>query len=197
MFAALLVVRLREAVITSNLLNTKSWVSPDEIPATELPLAKAAEKVLASMQAVLEKTKAARDEALSEGAMGGPLGTMEKEKDSEKRGHLRRTKAAEVRVVRNVEDLRNPVVRWKAEALEVDVEEGEVESSEIAEAKAEPEHLTEPNVGVVNDGREEEHGRQEDTLPERQKVELDDKSVEGEVRQQKEIEKKATKTVTS
>ncbi|KAI9759615.1 MAG: putative pyridoxal kinase, partial [Candelina submexicana] len=115
MFAALLVVRLREAVIASNLLSTKSWVSPDDVCTTDLPLARAAEKVLASMQAVLEKTKIARDEALSEGAMGGPLGTMEKEKDSGKRGHLRRTKAAEVRIVRNVADLREPVVRWKAE----------------------------------------------------------------------------------
>ncbi|KAI9720447.1 MAG: hypothetical protein M1812_002953 [Candelaria pacifica] len=154
MFAALLVVRLREAIISSNLLNTKSWISPDDIPADELPLAKAAEQVLASMQAVLEKTKAARDEALSEGAMGGPLGTMEKEKDSEKRGHLRRTKAAEVRVVRNVSDLKEPVVKFRAEALVVDGEEAEVQNTGEEGLERGPEHGSQSDDGVLTDEQE-------------------------------------------
>ena len=83
----------------------------------ELPLARAAEMVLGSMQSVLWKTKVARDEALE--GMGGVL---EMEGGSEKRVHLRKTKAAEVRVVRNLEDLRAPERVYRARAVG---EEGE------------------------------------------------------------------------
>ncbi len=117
MFAALTVVRLREAVTAAGLSKTKSWVSPDEVEAVELPLARAAEMVLGSMQSVLWKTKVARDEALE--GMGGVL---EMEGGSEKRVHLRKTKAAEVRVVRNLEDLRAPERVYRARAVG---EEGE------------------------------------------------------------------------
>ena len=120
MFAALTVVRLREAVTEADLSGTKSWISADDIQATDLPLAKAAEKVIGSMNAVLAKTKEAKDQELE--GMGGPLGVMEKEKDSEKRLGLRRTKAAEVRVVRCLEDLKSPSIDWKAEALAGDEE---------------------------------------------------------------------------
>lgn len=116
MLAALTVARLREAVSNSAVTGTKSWVSPDDVEALELPLAKAVEKVLGSMQAVLQKTKMARDEALK--GMEGPLGILDKESDSEKRLHLRKTKATEVRLVRNLEDLRNPKVQYRAEALD-------------------------------------------------------------------------------
>lgn len=115
MFAALIVVRLREAVTQADLSGTKSWVSTDEVKAIDLPLAKATEKVVGSMHRILVRTKEARDRELE--GMGGPLGVMEKEKDSEKRLGLRRTKAAEVRVVRCLEDLRWPRTDWKAEAL--------------------------------------------------------------------------------
>ena len=114
MFAALTVVRLREAVTHAGLGNVKSWRSPDEVRAVDLPLAKAAEKVLASMHAVLVKTKKARDEAL-EGMEG----------ESEKVMHLRKTKAAEVRLVRNLDDLRDPEVEFRAQGLEWEGE-GEV-----------------------------------------------------------------------
>ena len=120
MFAALTIVRLREAITEVGLAETKSWVSPDDVQATDLPLAKAVEKVLGSMHAVLMYTKAARDEELER--MGGPLGLMEKEKDSEKRIGLRKNKAAEVRVVRCLGQLREPVVEWKAVAVEADAE---------------------------------------------------------------------------
>ncbi|KAA6415412.1 MAG: pyridoxine kinase [Lasallia pustulata] len=116
MFAALTVVRLREAVAAAKLGSTRSWISPDDVEATDLPLARATEKVLASIQVVLEKTKTARDEALER--MSGPLGTLERERDSEKRLHLRKTKAAEVRVVRNVADLKEPKVVFRAEAFD-------------------------------------------------------------------------------
>ncbi|KAK0515429.1 hypothetical protein JMJ35_001463 [Cladonia borealis] len=121
MFAALTVVRLREAITQANLNNTKSWVSPDEVEAVDLPLAKAAEKVLGSMHTVLSKTKEARDRELE--AMSG---RMEQEKDSEKRVRLRQTKAAEVRVVRCLGDLREPKCDWKAEAFGEDEGEGAI-----------------------------------------------------------------------
>lgn len=132
MFAALTVVRLREAVTEANLSGTKSWVSPDDVEATHLPLAKAVEKVIGSMHAILVKTKEARDRELE--GMGGPLGIMEKEKDSEKRTGLRRTKAAEVRVVRCLEDLRSPRTEWKAEALAAD-EDSKGQRGETTEKK--------------------------------------------------------------
>ncbi len=118
MFSALMVVRMREAAIRANLTSIKSWVSPDDVKAAELPLAKAAEKVLGSMHIILMKTMESRDKELE--GMGGPLGAMEKEKDSEKRIGLRRTKAAEVKVTRCLEDLRNPSLDWRAEALNTD-----------------------------------------------------------------------------
>ena len=117
MFAALIIVRLREAVANQDLAQSKSWISPDDVEPEDLPLAKAAEKVLGSMQIVLEKTKVARDHTLE--SMGGPLGVMEKEKSSEKRVHLRKTKAAEVRLVRNLSDLREPKSHFRAKTLKL------------------------------------------------------------------------------
>lgn len=136
MFAALTVVRFREAVIGASLSGTKSWVSSDDVDAKDLPLAKAAEKVIGSMHAILVKTKEARDQELE--GMSGPLGVMEKEKDSEKRLGLRRTKAAEVRVVRCLEDLRSPRTDWKAEALagDEDAEGQEVKKQVLEKGKA-------------------------------------------------------------
>ena len=121
MFSALMVVRLREAVTEANLTGAKSWISSDEVRPVDLPLAKAAEKVLGSMHAVLMRTKEARDKELE--GMGGPLGAMEKEKDSEKRLGLRRTKAAEVKVVRCLKYLRDPSLEFTAEALHLEPEE--------------------------------------------------------------------------
>ncbi|KAI9813060.1 MAG: putative pyridoxal kinase [Pycnora praestabilis] len=140
MFAALTIVRLREAVSAiTGLSTTKSWVSPDSVPATELPLAKAVEKVLSSMQVILEKTKVTRDKALGEGGMGRPLGIMEKEKDSEKRSHLRKTKAAEIKLVRNLDDLRRPPKGGKGRcvAVEFKVEEVKEEKKEKKEEEEE------------------------------------------------------------
>lgn len=117
MFAALTVVRFRQAAIASGLGDTRSWVSPDEVEATELPLAKAAEQVVASMHAVLQKTKVARDEELE--------GMSELEHESEK-VRVRRMKAAEVRVVRNLADLKVSKVVWRAEGLGLEnADEGE------------------------------------------------------------------------
>lgn len=95
--------------------------------ATELPLAKATEKVLASMQMVLEKTLVARDREI-EGLSGGGKGMSNSSgfdegggsaDSEEKKRHLRETKAAEVRVVRNVRDLWLPEERYKAVEIEI------------------------------------------------------------------------------
>ena len=76
-----------------------------------MPLAKAVEQVMASMHTVLEKTKVARDEALE--------GMPELDHESRKL-RVRRTKAAEVRIVRNLADLRESTVEWRAEELGLD-----------------------------------------------------------------------------
>lgn len=109
MFAALIVARLRQAAADADLLGQKSWISPDDVEPADLPLAKAAEKVLASMHAVLKKTMAANEAELEQIE-------VEKERPHRESGgegeamerHLRLTKAAEVKVVKNARDLVNP-----------------------------------------------------------------------------------------
>lgn len=129
MFASLMVSRLRQAAQEGDLLNKPSWRSPDEVGGPDLPLAKAAEKVLASMQAVLKDTakhhdaverkiQEGRNNELNEGT-GEEAG---KEKDVEK--YLRLTRAAEVRVVRNLKAIWDPpdLENFKALPVEVDTE---------------------------------------------------------------------------
>jgi pyridoxine kinase len=129
MFAALIVVRLREAAAEAGVSNVTSWKSPDDVPAVETPLAKAAEKVLASMQAVLGKTYEAYREAVpkieAESERAGRGESEDALKGEETKKHLKKTKAAEVRVVRNVQDLINPpdVDKYRAQSLEVEFEE--------------------------------------------------------------------------
>lgn len=114
MFAALMLVRFKEAVCNvEGLLEKDAWISDDEVEATELPLARATEKVLASMHEVLAKTKIARDEEIERWKnVAGGRGKDE----NVKREGLVRSKAAEVRLVRNVHFLKNPVVKFKAES---------------------------------------------------------------------------------
>lgn len=128
MFAALMVARLREACAESDgdLFSQAGWMPDDDVAAVDLPLARATEKVLSSMQMVLEKTMAARDAEMagfgnSPGAsVGGVEGEGNPNNDSEaKRRYLALTKAAEVRVVRNATDLVKPEERYKAMPLEV------------------------------------------------------------------------------
>ena len=120
MFAALTVARLREAVFADadeNLRYKKSWIPADDVKPTELPLAKATETVLASMHNVLEKTSEARDAELAATAAAA-AGAEETEEELKKREHLRQTKAAEIRLVRNVRFLREPTVEFKAKEWE-------------------------------------------------------------------------------
>ncbi|GAM37788.1 hypothetical protein TCE0_033r08008 [Talaromyces pinophilus] len=117
MFAALTVARLREAVYATGptLRNTKSWVSADDVSPTELPIAKSTEKVLSSMHAILLKTMEAREVELAATANTiDPAGLTEEQ--FQFREHLRRTKAAEVRVIRHADHLRNPTSMFKAQA---------------------------------------------------------------------------------
>lgn len=127
MFAALMVARLREAVAAAgdDLRTTKSWVSPDSVAPSNLPLAQAATKVLSSMHSVLERTMEARDAELATSvpAQDGELSPEERQKQE----HLRRTKATEVRLVRNARFLREPLVQfsvqeWRQEDLPAKVQ---------------------------------------------------------------------------
>ncbi|KAI1078323.1 Ribokinase-like protein [Whalleya microplaca] len=120
MFAALMVVRMREAVYHNNPANdgarvrdTPSWLSADAVEARDLPLARAAEKVLASMHEVLARTCASMGAELGEAVAkrGG-----EKDLD-EKTMLLLRSRASELRLSRNLGCLREPRVEYRAEKL--------------------------------------------------------------------------------
>lgn len=119
MFAALTVSRLREAVYAAadpSLRTTASWISPDDVGPTELPLAQATEKVLSSMHDVLVRTMQARNAELqsisaSEGARTSNLPDGERQKIY----HLQITKAAEIRLIRSVDLLRRPITKFKAQ----------------------------------------------------------------------------------
>lgn len=97
-----MLVRLREAVKEVGLLNTKSWQCPDDVEAKSLPLARATEKTLASMHAVLQLTLEARETELREIDESG------KEQRDEKLLHLHQTRASEVRVVKGAQYLQDP-----------------------------------------------------------------------------------------
>ena len=115
MFAALMLVRLREAVFATEELSEKdAWVSKDDVEATDLPLAKATEKVLATMHAVLTSTKEKRDEEI---AKYNARVRGRADEDDQKRTRLIESKAAEIRLVRNLESLRSPVVKFRAERV--------------------------------------------------------------------------------
>lgn len=112
MFAALMVVRVRQAVTAAaaRLGQTASWLSPDDVDALDLPLAKAAERVLASMHEVLAATCESMKAEVKrvEADIGG---------DDEKRMHLARSKAAELRLVRHLGSLREPTVGFRAQKM--------------------------------------------------------------------------------
>ncbi|KAI2618452.1 Ribokinase-like protein [Hypoxylon sp. NC1633] len=111
MFAALMVARLREAVAAngtpSQLGVTRSWLGADDVAPPDLPLAKAAEKVLATMHEVLARTC---ESMKAEMAGKGP-------DLDEKTMHLLRSKAAELKLVRHLGSLRDPTVEYRAERM--------------------------------------------------------------------------------
>ncbi|KAI0175559.1 Ribokinase-like protein [Hypoxylon sp. FL1284] len=122
MFAALMVVRMREAVATYDLKHHddgaagkalgdgRSWLSGDNVDALDLPLAKAAEKVLSSMNEILSRTCESMTAEMKR------VNTHGQDMD-EKTLHLIRSRAAELRLARNLGCLRDPAVVYMAERL--------------------------------------------------------------------------------
>jgi pyridoxine kinase len=107
MFAALMVVRMREAAHgTPGLGARRSWTSDDGVAALDLPLARAAEKVLASMHEVLSKTCESMNAELARVTEADP-----------KRLHLIKSRAAELRLVRDLGSLRSPAVEFRAQLM--------------------------------------------------------------------------------
>jgi pyridoxine kinase len=115
MFGALMVIRMREAVYNANdsLRHTASWLSDDSVSAVELPLARAAEKVLASMHEVLSKTcegmRGVVDRTLTE--------MRPQDRANDTKVHLVKSKAAELQLVRNLDCLRSPSTEYHAKAI--------------------------------------------------------------------------------
>ncbi|KAK6352233.1 putative pyridoxal kinase [Orbilia blumenaviensis] len=107
MFASLLVSRFRHAAADAGLLETSNWMSLDSVAATDLPLARAAEMVLASMDRVLKKTGIERDKKVKS------LDEDNHENDAQLK-RARYMRAAELRLVSCVEEIRNPVVKYTA-----------------------------------------------------------------------------------
>ena len=113
MFAALMVARLREACTADGLCqpsggNGPAWLCSDDVEPLSTPLARAAEKVCASMSVVLNQTRESMDLELN-----SIINPPETDIDA----HLLKTKAAEVRVVRYQHELRDPIVVYKAEEV--------------------------------------------------------------------------------
>lgn len=133
MFAALMVVRMREAIFGpaggggGALQSTPGWLSPDDVAPLDLPLARAAEKVLASMHEVLSRTcesmeaEVRREVASMEVGAGAvpqsPQDENAAEQQRSQRMYLLRTRAAELRLVRNLSCLRSPSLDYRAEAM--------------------------------------------------------------------------------
>ncbi|KAK1545266.1 pyridoxal kinase [Colletotrichum paranaense] len=121
MFAALMTVRMREAVIAASanseeqqqLKDRESWLSGDEVDALDLPLAKAAEMVLASMHEVLTQTARGMQEVVA--AAGGDA--LAETEEGRTKLHLLKSKSAELKLVRNLASLREPTVELRARRL--------------------------------------------------------------------------------
>lgn len=114
MFAALMVTRMREAVhAVPGLQQRESWLSEDAIAPQELPLARAAEKVLGSMHEVLEKTRQGMVRVMERTRAE----MAEGDQADEKKLHLVKSKAAEVALVRNLDSLRSPSAKFEVKAI--------------------------------------------------------------------------------
>jgi pyridoxine kinase len=115
MFAALMVVRMREAIYNSNATREKaSWVSDDSIAAVDLPLAQAAEKVLASMHEILTATASTMPAVVDQVKAELPSTS---EDEGQKKLHLITSKAAELRLARNLSCILSPAVHFRARGL--------------------------------------------------------------------------------
>lgn len=114
MFGALVTARMREAVqAVSGLISQPSWLSDDSVSAAELPLARAAEKVLASMHEVLTKTRDAMPGVIERTRAR----LSEQDRASGKGEQQIKSKASELQLVQNLECLRSPGVEFKAQQI--------------------------------------------------------------------------------
>lgn len=159
MFAALTIPRLIEAVHAAStpdldLASKPSWRSPDDVPATELPLAKACQKVLASMQAVLAKTADSCHEKMaaydSRLARTGSGSGDEDDGVAAKKRHLALMNASEVQVVRYVRELLDPPELEKFKAREA--HEGRDVPGEVDEQRPDGLDVQHLGVGTGTDG---------------------------------------------
>lgn len=154
MFAALTIPRLIEAVqAVPGLSSTSSWRSPDGVPATELPLAKAVQKVLASMQSVLAKTTETCKSQMAEHDARASRQVREGEADDEetrKKRHLALMNASEVKVVRYVKELLDPPNLDRFEPKAVD--EGAKVPEHVGERKADELKVVHLGVGPEGEG---------------------------------------------
>ncbi|KFG86966.1 pyridoxine kinase [Metarhizium anisopliae] len=114
MFGALVTARMREAVQSvPGLINRANWLSDDTVSAAQLPLARAAEKVLASMHEVLTKTRDAMP-----GIIERTRARLTEEKRVNRKGERQITsKASELQLVQNLDVLRSPGVQFKAQQI--------------------------------------------------------------------------------
>ena len=129
MFAATLVARLRQAAQQAGVMHIQSWKSDDQVHGPDLPLAKATEMVLASMHAILKDTADHYDQAakrlekdMLQELNAGAGEEASQAKDTQK--HLRLTRAAEVRVVRNARMLIEPpnLESFNAQSMEIEAD---------------------------------------------------------------------------
>ncbi|KAF1911646.1 Ribokinase-like protein [Ampelomyces quisqualis] len=155
MFAALIIPRLIEAVQAVPELSSKaSWRSPDDVPAEELPLAKAAQKVLASMQAVLARTTETCQESMkaydARAAKDGCTDGDDAEEETITRRHLALVNASEVKVVRYVKELLDPpdLERFRPRAIR----EGAQVPHDVGEGKADEFEVRHLGVGPEGEG---------------------------------------------
>lgn len=143
MFAALMVTRMREAVHNASSPSpspspspsssststsgpsgsngpegSRSWLSPDDVEPLDLPLARAAEKVLASMHEVLERTCKGMSAELRDAVRAlDHKGVGSADDLDPKTAHLLRSRAAELKLSRNLACLRNPRIAYHAEKM--------------------------------------------------------------------------------
>lgn len=103
LFAGMTLARLREQSEAAGLLGVDSWIPSDDVSAVELPLAKAVQGVLASMNGVLIRTKTERDRIMQEMEKTGQF-----EGKDQKEVHIMRTRASELRLVQSRRELMDP-----------------------------------------------------------------------------------------
>ncbi|KHN95356.1 pyridoxine kinase [Metarhizium album ARSEF 1941] len=114
MFGALITARMREAVQSvPGLVNRAGWLSDDTVSAAQLPLARAVEKVLASMHEVLTRTRDAMPGIIERTRAR----LMEEERVSGKGDQQIKSKGSELQLVQNLECLRSPRVQFKTQQI--------------------------------------------------------------------------------